>query len=211
MIISIIDLGINNLASIFRFFNTELKNGESVQVFNPKDKEILPSLVVIPGMGNFRYGMQSLHDQNLVEKLTEWKVSGVKILGVCLGMQLLGSTSEEAPECTGLGFIRGKSLKLPEIPSEKIPNVGWSSNKLRDSTKNFPSLGSHGDYYFVHSYHFVPDNPADTLATSDFGSKDFVSAIKSDNVLGFQFHPEKSGKKGKNLRREIFDWVQNES
>lgn len=211
MIISIIDLGINNLGSIFRFFNTGLKPGESTQVFNPKDKELLPSLVVIPGMGNFGYGMQSLHDQNLIERLTEWKVRGVKILGVCLGMQLLGSISQESPERAGLGFIKGKSLKLPDIPSEKVPNVGWCSTKLRVKTKSFSSLESKGDYYFVHSYHFVPDNPADILAISEFGNKDFASAVKSDNVLGFQFHPEKSGAKGKILRQEIVEWVKNES
>lgn len=211
MIIRIIDLGINNLSSIFRFFNTGLKNGESAQVFNPNVKEPLPNLVVLPGMGNFGYGMQSLQDQNLIERLTEWKVNGVKILGVCLGMQLLGSISEESPERGGLGFISGKSLKLPQLESEKVPNIGWSNTKLRSATKSFSSLGSHGDYYFVHSYHFVPDNPADILAKSEFGDKDFVSAIKCENVVGFQFHPEKSGAKGKILKEEIFEWVRNES
>lgn len=211
MIISIIDLGINNLASIFRFFNSGLKNGESAQVFDPEDKGLKPDLVVLPGIGNFKFGMQSLCDQNLVERLSDWKSNGVKILGICLGMQLLGSASEESPGSKGLDFIPGKNLKLPRMTSERIPNVGWSNTQIKNPSKGFPSLNSQGDYYFVHSFHFVPDNSEDTLASTSYGKTNFVSAVKRENILGFQFHPEKSGGKGKILKGEILEWVRNES
>jgi len=211
VIVSIIDLGINNLASIFRYFDSGLKGGEAVQVFDPKDNGLKPDLVVLPGMGNFKFGMQSLLEQNLVERLSDWKSNGVKILGVCLGMQLLGSVSEESPDTKGLDFIPGKNMKLPQIASEKIPNVGWSNTQMKNMSEDFSSLNSRGDYYFVHSFHFVPDNSDDTLASTRYGETDFISAIKRENILGFQFHPEKSGGKGKILKEEILEWVRNES
>jgi glutamine amidotransferase len=95
--------------------------------------------------------------------------------------------------------------------NERVPHTGWASTELVQKATHFNSLGEKGDYYFVHSYHLVPDQDEAVLSETDFGSRNFVSAVLLNDILGFQFHPEKSGKKGKLLISEIIKWAKDEN
>jgi imidazole glycerol phosphate synthase glutamine amidotransferase subunit len=92
-----------------------------------------------------------------------------------------------------------------------VPHTGWANTELVQKANHFNSLGENGDYYFVHSYHLVPDQDEAVLSETDFGSRKFVSAVLLNNILGFQFHPEKSGNKGKLLISEIIKWAKDEN
>jgi glutamine amidotransferase len=209
MKIGIIDLGINNLNSVFKSFTENIGPKDNLEVLTQSGNYKKLDLLVLPGLGKFGSGMNSLAKNGFQEIIFQQVDAGSKVLGICLGMQLLGSNSEESPEIKGLDLIKSFIQRLPKLPKEKVPHTGWASTYSNSGL--FPSLTSSGDFYFVHSYHMVPKDPNNILCTSPFGSIDFVSAIQFENVLGFQFHPEKSGKKGKQLILEVLNWVKNEN
>ncbi|MEJ2210619.1 MAG: imidazole glycerol phosphate synthase subunit HisH, partial [Anaerolineae bacterium] len=141
-----------------------------------------PAGVVLPGVGAFGDGMTELHRRGLVEPLRRWAVAGRPLLGICLGMQLLFDSSEEMGQHQGLGLLPGRVVRFP--PGElKVPHVGW--NRLRPVGQH-PLLAGipDGAYaYFVHSYYVDPVEPADVLATTDYGL-DFASVVGRGQVWG---------------------------
>ncbi len=209
MKIEVLDLGINNLNSVIRAFGINLTQADSISVFDNSLNHLKADLVVLPGLGSFDAGMSSLRSSGLENKILEGVRSGIKIVGICLGMQLLGTNSEESLGTMGLDLIQGSTKKLPSMNLEKVPHTGWAETISNNAT--FQSLTQPGDFYFVHSYQFIPNENANILSSTPFGDKTFVSAIKYENILGFQFHPEKSGRKGNELIKEIIKWVKNES
>jgi len=212
VLIGIVDLGINNLTSVRRAFTESLKPKDSLVVIETDIGIEQPDLVILPGLGKFDSGMSALREKNLIGTIINWKKEGTKIVGICLGMQLLGSYSEESPGVEGLDLIHSRIEKLPVDQSERIPHTGWAEAKSISTDQPFPSLACRGDFYFVHSYHVIPSNDREALTTTPFGKHNFVSSILSKNVLGFQFHPEKSGNKGLKLVSEVMTWAgQNES
>lgn len=212
MLLGIIDLGINNLTSVHRAFTENLKPKDSLVVIETDIRIEPPDLVILPGLGKFDSGMSALKEKNLIDKIKNWQEEGTKIVGICLGMQLLGSYSEESRGVEGLDLINSRIERLPENQNERVPHTGWAAAMSISSDQPFPSLTSSGDFYFVHSYHVIPSNDKDVLTTTPFGNHNFVSSIFSRNVLGFQFHPEKSGNKGLKLISEVMNWArQNES
>jgi glutamine amidotransferase len=154
--------------------------------------------------------MNELNARNLVEKIKNWADQGTRIVGICLGMQLLGTSSAESEGINGLNLISARIDHLPFDQKEKIPHIGWASANIENNTSNFISLATEGDFYFVHSYQLVPSNTEEILTTTPFGNHNFVSSIISKNILGVQFHPEKSGTKGRIFVSEIIDWARNE-
>lgn len=206
MLVAIIDLGINNLTSVQRAFSEPLRSTDSLAIIEKESKIGQPDLIVLPGLGKFGTGMAALWERNLVEKIKSWNGDGTKIVGICLGMQLLGTSSEESSEVQGLDLIPSTVKKLPATLSERIPHTGWAETNVTLKSQPFSALSTQGDFYFVHSYHLIPNEDLDVLTRTPFGEYSFVSSIYSNNVLGFQFHPEKSGKKGKKLISEIIDW-----
>jgi len=210
MILGIIDLGINNLTSVQNSFVSTPSVVEEVVIVTSSKCNKRPDLVVIPGLGKFATGMDVLNRSGLANTIKEWHLLGSKIVGICLGMQLLGTSSQESEGVRGLDLIQGRVQSLPRDSNERVPNIGWASLDIVQPNANFPSLESKGDFYFVHSYHLVPLKEENILNITTFGNSNFVSSVIDKNILGVQFHPEKSGQKGKSLILEIIQWAQNE-
>jgi glutamine amidotransferase len=208
--VGIIDLGINNLTSVQRAFSVPLKSTDSLIVIEDDSNVEQPDLIILPGLGSFGAGMTALRERKLIEKIKKWNHEGTKVVGICLGMQLLGSYSEESKGVVGLDLIASRIERLPGNQSERIPHTGWAETDRALDSQPFPSLQSQGDFYFVHSYHLIPVNNDEVLARTPFGSTSFVSGVLSKNILGVQFHPEKSGGKGKSLISEIVQWARSE-
>ena len=191
----------------FSLLNTLRKvvgSTESVTVFSLKDTLLKDDVVVMPGVGHFSSAAAFLEETQMKTKLVEFIRAGGRFIGICLGMQLLFSESDEGSG-EGLGIFSEKILRLPE--NLKTPHVGWNQIHLENSDldlRRFDGL----DFYFVHSF-AVPvataggHVPSYCLSTTEHGDFQFVSAVELGNTVGFQFHPEKSGRLGVELLDEI--------
>ncbi len=166
---------------------------------------------VLPGVGAFGDGISILRDKGLDVAMFDFIKTGKPFMGICLGMQLLFSTSEEFGTHNGLNFINGKVLKLPENLGLKVPNIGWhpltipngqSYDLSHTILRNF-NLKS--DLYFVHSFACYPSNPSEWLASTSYGGHSFCSVVRKDNVFGCQFHPEKSGPSGLSILKNFLN------
>ena len=209
MIIEVINLKINNLNSINNSFKSI--TGKDLSVVSRYENNLIPSLMVLPGLGNFRAGMESLRISGLDRYIHQKLDNGSFLLGICLGMQLLGDKSEEAQGVSGLGLIHGEIVKLPSEPEERIPNVGWAQVCSQSDTPVTRAFRSHKDFYFVHSYFFKPNKSESVLAETPYGNQFIVSAIKKNRIIGVQFHPEKSAAIGKEFLSDIIKWAGNEA
>lgn len=206
MIVTIIDYGLGNLWSVknaFEYIGAQVQRSSKPDVI--KEAECL----VLPGVGSFATGMKNLTtsglDVAIKSAVNEKKAS---ILGICLGMQLLANSSEEGPGVNGLGLIEGEVVKLKGVKI-RLPHMGF--NTAFSAIENegvFPVLTKSSDFYFVHSYCFSPKDPAHILTYTEYGEK-FVSGVKKDNILGVQFHPEKSQSKGLEFLRSFLDFSKN--
>jgi glutamine amidotransferase len=208
--VSIIDLGINNLTSVQRAFSLPLKAKDTLTVVEADLRLNRPDLLILPGLGSFGAGMAALKERRLVNRIKIWSNEGTKVVGICLGMQLLASQSQESIGVEGLSLIDSSVARLKNDQKERVPHTGWAETKCPMASQPFPSLYSPGDFYFVHSYHLIPSNTEYVLATTPFGGTSFVSSVLKKNILGVQFHPEKSGRKGKTLISEIIQWARHE-
>jgi glutamine amidotransferase len=164
------------------------------------DQEALASAdgLVLPGVGAFPEAMRRLHDLSLDALIKDRAASGVPIIGLCLGMQLLYEGSEEFGASEGLGLLRGRVRPL-SAPGLKLPHIGWHEVRFERDTPITPE-GRSAAYYHVHS--FAPERSEDTAAVGDYGGE-FVSVAARDNVFGCQFHPEKSSHAGLALLRSF--------
>jgi glutamine amidotransferase len=204
MLIQIIDLGINNLTSVIKAF-TESDDLKKIQIIDNRNADTShedPNLLILPGLGHFGAASRVLANSSLPEFINEKLSRGSTLVGICLGMQLLASRSEEDGSASGLNLIKGTSVLLPKLEGERVPNVGWQK-VINRHQQGWESLSSGKDFYFTHSYHLKAENKADIFTTSPYGSIEITSAVKQGKVIGFQFHPEKSGKAGKQLISEI--------
>lgn len=210
MLVGVIDLGINNLTSVQRAFSLPLKPTDSLLVIEDDSTVSHPDLVILPGLGKFGSGMAALKERNLVERIKSWADGGTRVVGICLGMQLLGTNSEESTGVVGLDLIHSRIERLPNDQNERIPHTGWAETNIAFDSEDFSALTTQGDFYFVHSYHLIPSSEENILTRTPFGNHNFVSSVISKNILGVQFHPEKSGSKGKILIAEIIQWARHE-
>jgi len=197
--ITIIDYEIGNLASIRNMLR---KIGYDSVISSDINDIVKADKLILPGVGSFEYGMKKLKSMSyfsLLEKRV--LVDKVPILGVCLGAQLLLDSSEEGGESKGLGWISGRVIKFDEKKlsgDEKIPHMGWNRVKGLKESKLLKGLDINSRFYFVHSYHMICTNSDDMLLETNHGYS-FVSGVERDNILGVQFHPEKSHKFGMKL------------
>jgi glutamine amidotransferase len=198
MRIAVIDYDVGNVRSILSAFENQ-----SAHAFLTRNKEdILKSDgVVLPGVGAFAHGMDSLNKYGLVDIIKKYIESNKPFLGICLGMQMLFEQSEEFGKTVGLGLISGRVIKLPtkDSENEKLPHVSWNeinckANKWCGTVLDGVKKGS--DMYFVHSFVAQPDNENHVLSITEYSDYNFCSSVKKGNIYGCQFHPEKSGKVG---------------
>ena len=194
----IIDYGIGNLASIKNMLK---KIGVDSIITSNKEEIANAEKLILPGVGSFDYGMEALNSLGITEILQKKALENkTPILGICLGAQLMGNSSEEG-KLPGLGLINMvvKKFDATQLPaSYKIPHYGWNHIKIRKDSELFSGFDDDARFYFIHSYHFVQDNAEDILASTNYGYE-FVSAFQRDNIMGVQFHPEKSHKYGLRL------------
>ncbi|OHB70607.1 MAG: imidazole glycerol phosphate synthase, glutamine amidotransferase subunit [Planctomycetes bacterium RBG_16_43_13] len=197
MDVLVIDYGMGNLGSVRR--SLEECGARVIVSDNPKDIESVAK-VVLPGVGAFADGMANLNKLGWVSAIYDAvKKERLPLLGICLGMQLLADKGYEGGETAGLGLVPGKVIRLePDSPNTKIPHIGWNEVNQTKSDYIFNGIDDGTDFYFVHSYHFVSTDTEHILATTPFCNK-FVSAVAAGNIIGVQFHPEKSGYPGLQL------------
>jgi glutamine amidotransferase len=196
--ITIIDYNTGNLGSIqnmLAYLGLESQITDDIGLIQDAKK------LILPGVGHFDYGMQQLRKSGLIEVLTKKVIEDkTPILGICLGVQLLAECSEEGTE-KGLGWIKGKTVSFDKTKlnsNQKIPNMGWADVTDYNQSKLFENMPDDPRFYFVHSYHLQLDDPANCLVTSNYGYE-FAAGIEHENILGVQFHPEKSHKYGMKL------------
>lgn len=196
--ITIIDYGVGNLSSIKNMLK---RIGVAAEITNDVAAIAAAEKLILPGVGHFNYGMEQLHKSGLVGILNERVLEKkVPILGICLGVQLLTQSSEEGT-AHGLGWIAGKTIAFDKTklqPQQKIPHMGWSDVSNYQQSKLFTNMPDEPRFYFVHSYHLALENQTDVLVTANYGYA-FTAGIEHDNILGVQFHPEKSHKFGMKL------------
>ena len=163
--------------------------------------------IILPGVGAFDPAMINLKNTDLIADLKNWIKSGKSFLGICLGLQLLFESSEEG-EVQGLGILKGKIKKIPNIVDQRIPHVGWCQ-LLPTKPNTLLELEELNNWvYFVHSYHAIPDDLNIIAAQVNYGSEKLTAMIEDDNLLACQFHPEKSGKTGEKLLRKWISSIQ---
>lgn len=189
--ITILDYSVNNLRSVQKAF--EHLGHPTLVTSDPKIVSRAEKLV-LPGVGAFGEAMRNLRAKNLVEPLVEAAMSGKQVLGVCLGMQLLFDWSEEMGVHQGLGILEGKIERFPIQTDLKVPHMGWSGLHFPRKSRLFAGLDEGEMCYFVHSYHAKCD-PALVAASAHHGA-DFVAGVERENIMGAQFHPEKSSAAG---------------
>jgi imidazole glycerol-phosphate synthase subunit HisH len=194
--IIIVDYGMGNLNSVRKKF---IRLGVNVVISNHPSEILKAEKLILPGVGNFRKAINNLKELNLWDVLNETiLVKNVPILGICLGMQLMAKHSEEGYE-NGFGWIDAhvKKFRIDDNLRFKVPHTGWNNVKLCKPSSLFIGIES-ANFYFVHSYHLVCKDPNDVLCETTY-EVSFVSAIEKDNIIGFQFHPEKSHDAGEKL------------
>jgi glutamine amidotransferase len=202
--IAIIDYGLNNLKSVRKAFE---QIDREVNVVSEGTSLSQPEALVLPGIGTYADGMEELRERSFVEPIREHVNAGCPLLGICLGMQLLFSASHELGYHEGLKLVPGKVVPFepPEdvdVEGYKVPQVGW--NEIRpyagdDRDWNgtmLESFQSPIDVYFVHSLYPAPEKAKDIVAVGEYGNQTFTAVVQHENVVGTQFHPEKSGQAG---------------
>ena len=201
-LVQIVNYGVGNLGSLANAVSCV--GARSTVVDNPerlsRDERIL-----FPGVGAFGPAARALIDGGWSEPLVNAREAGTPILGICLGMQLLYAESQEAIGSTGLGWLKGSVRALRPEPGAPVPHVGWNEAEVRSEHFVAGMLGSRVDYYFAHSF-AIPGDGIDALAVTSTGGQIFASIVGRENVLGVQFHPEKSQSGGLWLLRRFMEW-----
>jgi len=191
--ITLLDYGAGNVRSVV---NAIENLGETVRSVTSPEDILAAERLVFPGVGAFGSMMQILHERGYVAPLKAYLSSGRPFLGICLGMHALFEASEEAPGIPGLGLIKGRVKRF--AVDRSVPHIGWNGIKARQPSPLFNGLGGDEKFYFVHSYHVVPEDPAVVLTATDYGYE-FASAVQQGPVMGTQFHPEKSAANGRRI------------
>ena len=190
--ITIVDYGMGNVGSLLNMFRYI---GVAAETESDPHRLMESRSLVLPGVGAFHAAMEAINSRPKLRDTLDHKAlhERVPILGVCLGMQLLTSYSEEG-NCDGLNWIEGETRLMPTLEGVKIPHMGWNVAMSNSDSPLFSGI-SDSRYYFVHSYYVSVKNPKHSLTRTKYGIE-FDSSIGRDNVFGVQFHPEKSHRYG---------------
>ncbi len=190
--IAIIDYDAGNIKSVEKAL---VAFGEQVVVSRDKDIILSAEKVILPGVGSFGDAMGKIRAYGLEEVINEVVNRGTPFLGICLGLQLLFESSDEASGVKGLGILKGQILKIPDKEGVKIPHVGWNSLKFPNKGILFAGIREEAFVYFVHSYYLKAKDPGIVTATTEYSTL-IHAAVERENVYACQFHPEKSSEVG---------------
>ena len=193
--ITVIDYGMGNLRSVQKAFELFCQD---IRISSVAEDIISSDKIVLPGVGAFGKAMDELRKRNLVDTIIDVIKKGTPFMGICLGLQLLFTKSEEGGVVEGLGILKGKVRRFREDSGLKVPHMGW--NKIKSEIRNpkskiLKNIPEDSYMYFVHSYYVEPEDKNVVLCETDYGVA-FASGVNKDNIYGFQFHPEKSQKQG---------------
>jgi len=197
--ILVIDYGMGNLRSVSKaleHLGGKVAIGSSAEEIRGAEK------IILPGVGAFNDAMASLNERGLAPEIIQAAKKGVPFLGICLGMQILADRGFEGGECQGLGLIKGQ-VKRFELPKDlRVPHMGWNEVWAKASDPILENIQNGADFYFVHSYCFIPESQSNLLAETPYGGR-FASMVYQENIYGAQFHPEKSSKTGMQLLKNF--------
>lgn len=200
--VGILNLDMGNLRSVS---NAVDQLGFDVRMVEAADELEQLTHLIIPGVGAFGAAMRKLQDRGLVEPIRRFAASGRPVLGLCLGMQLLTARGEEGGDMPGLGLVPGAVRRLDEALVPAVPHVGWNSVAMKRGHPVLAEVKSGVDFYFVHSFTVRTADAGDVLGTTEYG-EEFPAIIGRGNVVGFQFHPEKSQANGLRLIENFCGW-----
>ena len=201
--VAIIDYGMGNLRSVE---NAVKKLEAKVKIISIPTELVNHDSIILPGVGSFKKAVKMLHEKNWIEEIKNEALNKKKpFLGICLGMQLLASESEEFGFSKGLDLIKGKIKFLGNLGCrDKVPHIGWNSVSFTKDHYLFKGISNKADFYFVNSFVFVPENKNHNLANTNYDIN-FCSIVAKDNIYGVQFHPEKSSKAGRKLLKNFLN------
>ena len=198
MNVTIVDYQSGNISSVINSF-TEVAEGKvNLEVTSDIKKIKSSDKIVLPGQGSFKSCVDSLNSINgLVDTLKDFAITNKKpLLGICVGLQMFANVGYEEAETKGLGWISGKVSKINNQNGIfKLPHIGWNEIVIQKESRIFLDIKNKSHMYFVHSYEFIPEDKSVISATTDYSSK-IVCSVERDNLIGTQFHPEKSDKIG---------------
>ena len=202
--IAVIDYGVGNLFSLCSSLNYI---GAQATVTSDKNEIMRADKIILPGVGAFADAKRKLDEKGLSALICEQAATGKDIMGICLGMQMLFEKSYEYGEWNGLGLLSGNVIPMKDyIDSKlKVPHIGWNALKFKGDHKLFRYINDGDCVYFVHSY-FASDCDDSVIATAEYG-RELTAAVAKGNVMGCQFHPEKSGEVGLNILRAFCEEV----
>lgn len=190
--IAIIDYDAGNLRSVEKAL---LALGEKPVVSRDRETILHADKVILPGVGSFGDAMGKLWQYDLVEVIRQVAGQGTPFLGICLGLQLLFSQSDESEGVEGLGILPGRIVRIPPAPGLKIPHMGWNSLEISPDSRLFQGIAQGAYVYFVHSYYLQAEDEKIVSATASYGVR-IHAAVERGNIFACQFHPEKSSDTG---------------
>lgn len=203
LVVGVLRLGLGNIGSLSHAFSS--LGDDPVMVEKVADFQSLTHLV-IPGVGSFSAGIAAMHHADIYCAVKEFASAGNPVLGICLGMQLLTNAGSEYGVSEGLSLIPGQAVKMERIREIKLPHMGWNEvNLLQPNHPVLKGIRSGVDFYFAHSNRVVCSDPQAIIALTDHGQS-FPSIIGNKNIIGVQFHPEKSQKNGLRLLENFSNW-----
>lgn len=202
MTIGIIDVGLGNIGSLSGALYSQ---GWDIELIDSPEKIKQVTHLILPGVGSFSVAMERLERSGLSKAIKFFAQDGMPILGICLGMQLLADKGVEGGLCAGLGLIHGDIRPFGVVQPFRFPHVGWNVMNKQASHPVLSGIKAGADFYFVHGYHFTVRDKSDIVGLTDY-SLNFASVIANRNVLGVQFHPEKSQKNGLRLLDNFCNW-----
>lgn len=202
--IAVIDYGMGNLKSIENALKL-LK----IEAVITKDREIIKKAkaIILPGVGAFKQAMDNLKINDLDKILLQEAKDGKYLLGVCLGMQILFEKGFEGMECEGLGLLKGEIKKIEPKEKVKIPHMGWNKLIINKEDEVIDNLGGDKFIYYVHSFMATEYKDEDLVAYSNYGGVKIPGIFRSKNIVGMQFHPEKSGEVGLSLLEKFGEMI----
>ena len=200
--IAVVDYGMGNLRSVEKGF---LKVGVDARIVSDKKSIDDAAGIVLPGVGAFRDCIRNLTHADLTGPIVRSIEKGKPFLGICLGLQVLFSESEEFGTCKGLDLFRGKVVRFPE-GELKVPHMGWNNVRIVRRPPVFDGIPDDSYFYFVHSFYVVPGDKGVVATTTEYGSE-FTSMVWQDNIFATQFHPEKSQELGLKILKGFGEFV----